>query len=146
MANVAAQLGNLLSVTADYNYYVNQQIYWSNLYEANSEKLQKQQSYYEDWEKAVDDALTVEKKCVAGGHTYYDNEHCASSRAEAEIYANAKIPDYDEAYSLELAELDTEYDTQKTLYEALVTLLQAEKDADKQQTATAAQDNPMLQS
>ncbi len=145
MANVAAQLGNLLSVTADYNYYVNQQIYWSNMYEANSQKLSKQQSYYQKWMDAVDDAEDPDKKCQVGNRVWKDKDQVLS-RAEAEAYASAKISDYDEAYSLELAELDTEYDTQKTLYEALVTLLQAEKDADKQQTATAAQDTGLLQS
>ena len=62
MANTAALLGNLLCTNADINFYTQQQIYWSNKYEANAAKLSKQVKYEEKWENAFDDAMDTEKE------------------------------------------------------------------------------------
>ena len=143
----AAQLGNLLNVQADLNYYTMQLNYWSAKYEANSEKLQEQVKAEEKWDSAFESAHdnTRELKASSGGQTIVVKENNTSD-AIADAYADAKVSKYDEELSLQLAELDIEYDTMKTMYEALVTQLQAEKDADKQSTATAAQDTHLLQS
>ena len=144
--STAAQLGNLLNVTADYNYYTMQQNYWAAKFEANSEKLQKQAGYEEKWESAYDTAMEGSKECKVGGRVYVQKDQGNVSEEVAEAYANAKVSQYDKELSLELAELDIEYDTMKTMYETLVTELQAQKDADKQQVATCAQDTHLLQS
>ena len=141
----AASLGNLLNVTADLNYYTMQLNEWSAKYEANSEKLQKQVKWEEKWESAYDDAQNADKKCQIGTVVWKEKDQVLSNE-EADKYAHAKVTQYDESLSLELAELDIEYDTMKTMYEALVTQLQAEKDADKQNTATQMQDTHLLQS
>ena len=140
----AAQLGNLLNVTADLNYYTMMLNQWSAKYEANSEKLQAQTKYEEKFIGKVEDAQDPDKQIKTTmfvkekGEVYDD--------AKAEAYAHYAVKQYDESLSLELAELDIEYDTMKTMYEALVTQLQAEKDSDKQSTATAMGDTHMLQS
>ena len=141
----AASLGNLLNVTADLNYYTMQLNQWSAKYEANSEKLKQQVSYETKWEEAYDDAQNADKKCQIGTVVWKEKDVVLSNE-DADRYAHAKVTQYDESLSLELAELDIEYDTMKTMYEALVTQLQAEKDADKQQTGTALQDTHLLQS
>ena len=140
----AAQLGNLLNVQADLNYYTMMLNQWSAKYEANSEKLQAQIKYEEKFIGKVEDAQDPDKqiKCAFGnkdkGEVWDD--------AKAEQYGHYAVKQYDESLSLELAELDIEYDTMKTMYEALVTQKQAEKDSDKQSTATAMQDTHLLQS
>ncbi len=145
--STAAQLGALLNTQADLNYYTAQLNYWSGKYEANSEKLEKQVKYEEKWEKAYDDAIDNEKelKVSSNGRQIVVKENNTNKNL-ADIYAHAKVQQYDEELSLELAELDIEYDTMKTMYEALVTMKQAEKESQKQSTATSAQDTHLLQS
>ena len=53
------------------------------------------------------------------------------SDSEARRYADAKVTKYDAELSLELADLDIEYDTMKTMYDTLVQELSAQKDAEK---------------
>ena len=145
----AAQLGNLLNVQADLNYYTMLLNQWSAKYEANAEKLSAQQTAEEKWTEAYDKAYDHtggDAALRAGGKVWVQKDEENVSAATAEAYAHAKVKDYDEELSLELAELDIEYDTMKTMYEALVTMKQAEKDSDKQSTATAMQDTHLLQS
>ena len=145
----AAQLGNLLNVQADLNYYTMLLNQWSAKYESNAEKLSAQQTAEEKYIDAYDDAIDHgdgDKALKAGGKCWVEKDETNVSEATAEGYAHAKSKNYNESLSLELAELDIEYDTMKTMYEALVTQLQAEKDADKQSTATAMQDTHLLQS
>ena len=145
--STAAQLGSLLNTQADLNYYTMQLNFWSSKYEANSEKLEKQVKYEEKWEKAYDDAIdnTGELKASCGGVCIKVAEN-NTNKDLADRYAHAKVQQYDKELSLELAELDIEYDTMKTMYEALVTMKQAEKESQKQSTATSAQDTHLLQS
>ena len=140
----AAQLGNLLNTQADLDYYTMQLNFWSSKYEANSEKLQKQVKYEEKWENAYEDARDVDKTINMTGFKKEKGEVFSEKKADA--YAHVKVAQYDEELSLELAELDVEYDTMKTMYEALVTELQAQKESEKQSTATSAQDTHLLQS
>ncbi len=140
----SAQLGSLLGTQADLNYYIMQLNYWSGKYEANSEKLQKQVKYEEKWENAFEDAKDSDKKIDACGFKKEKGEVFSDQRADA--YAHAKVKQYDEELSLDLAEKDIDYDTMKTMYEALVTQLQTQKESEKQSTATSAQDNHQLQS
>ena len=142
----AASLGALLSTNADYNYYVQQQLYWTAKYEANQEKLEKQVGYEQKWESAFEDAQNVDKKCQVGTHVYKEKDQAPLSDELADEYAHAKVSQYDEELSLELAELDVEYDTMKTTYDALLQSLQAQKEAEKQLVSTNAQDTHLLQS
>ena len=145
--STAAQVGNLLNTQADLNFYTAQLNYWSGKYESNSEKLEKQVKYEEKWEKAFDDAIDNDKelKVSCNGKSIVVKENNTNEKL-ADMYAHAKVQKYDEELSLELAELDIEYDTMKTMYEALVTLKQAEKEREKQSAATSAQDTHLLQS
>lgn len=143
MANTAALLGNLLNTNADINYYTQQSIFWNAKYEANSEKLQKQVKYEEKWEAAFDSAIDNTKEVKAGGVTIAANN---KNEVLADRYASEKVKQYKEDLSLELADLDIEYDTMKTMYDTMLEELRAQKDSEKQATSTAAQDTGLLQS
>ncbi len=143
MANTAALLGTLLNTNAEINYYTQQQIYWSGKYESNSAKLEKQVKYEEKWESAFDSAIDNTKELTAGNVTVAENNQ---NEQLADAYADAKVKQYDEELSLELAELDVEYDTMQTMYEAMLEQLRAQQDSLETATSTAAQDTGLLQS
>ncbi len=143
MANTAALLGNLLNTNADINYYTQQQIYWNAKYEANSAKLSKQVKYEEKWESAFDSAIDNTKELTAGGIKVGENNQ---NEMIADAYAHAKVEQYNEELSLELAELDMEYDTMKTMYDTMLEQLRAQQEGQKTATSTAAQDTGLLQS
>ncbi len=143
MSNTAAQLGNLLGVRADINFYTQQSIYWNGLYEANQEKLEKQINYEQKWESAYDSAIDNTRELNCGGVRVCEGNQ---NQQVADAYAHAKVSRYDEALSEELAELDIEYDTMKTMYDTLLEELRAQESADKQAVSTAAQDTGLLQS
>ncbi len=143
MANTAALLGNLLNTNADINYYTQQSIFWNAKMEANSAKLEKQVKYEEKWQNAFDSAIDNTKELKAGGVIVQ-----AENRNEviADAYAHAKVKQYDEELSLELADLDIEYDTMVTMYDAMLEQLRAQQESEKTATSTAAQDTGLLQS
>ena len=143
MANTAALLGNLLNTNADINYYTQQSIFWNAKYEANSAKLEKQVKYEEKWESAFDSAIDNTKELTAGGIKVSANN---KNEMLADKYAHAKVKQYDEELSLELADLDSEYDTMKTMYDTMLEQLRAQKESEKTATSTAAQDTGLLQS
>ena len=143
MANTAALLGNLLNTNADINYYTQQSIFWNAKYEANSAKLQKQVKYEDKWESSFDAAIDNTKELTAGGIKVSANN---KNEMLADAYAHAKVKQYTEELSLELADLDIEYDTMKTMYDTMLEELRAQKDGQKQATSTAAQDTGLLQS
>lgn len=143
MANTAALLGNLLNTNADINYYTQQSIFWNAKYEANSAKLQEQVKYEEKWQSAFDSAIDNTKDLTAAGVTVRkenQNEYIA------DLYAHAKVKQYSEELSLELADLDIEYDTMKTMYDTMLEELRAQQESEKTATSTAAQDTGLLQS
>ena len=143
MANTAALLGTLLNTNADINYYTQEQIYWSGKYEANSAKLEKQVKSEEKWQSAFESAIDNTKELTAGGVRVGANN---KNEQIADAYAHAKVKQYNEELSLELAELDVEYDTMQTMYESMLEQERAQKDAEKTATQNAAQDTGLLQS
>ena len=143
MANTAALLGNLLNTNADINYYTQQSIFWNAKYEANSAKLEKQVKYEEKWESAFDSAIDNTKELTAGGIKVSANN---KNEMLADKYAHAKVKQYNEELSQELADLDIEYDTMKTMYDAMLEELRAQKETEKTATSNAAQDTGLLQS
>ncbi len=143
MANTAALLGNLLNTKADINYYTQQSVFWNAKYEANSAKLQEQVKYEEKWEKAFDEAIDNTKELNKGGIRVVVNNQNVML---ADKYAHAKVKQYDEELSLELADLDMEYDTMKTMYDTMLEELRAQQESEKTATSTAAQDTGLLQS
>ncbi|MBR6127367.1 hypothetical protein IKQ21_06750 [bacterium] len=142
--NVAAQLGNLLSVNADINYYTQQSIFWNQKYEANQEKLEVQTKLEQKWEDAYDDAYSATKDIKMNGNVFI-HEGEKHNMEKAKAYADWKVEKYDAELMEELSELDVEYDTMKTMYDTLLEELRAQKDADKQAVSTAAQDTGLLQ-
>ena len=142
MANTAALLGNLLNTNADINYYTSQSIYWNAKYEANSAKLHEQVNYEEKWQNAFDSAIDNTKELKAGGVKVREGN---TIEMVADAYAHAKVKQYDEELSLELADLDVEYDTMKSMYDTLLEELRAQKESEKTATSTAAQDTGLLQ-
>ena len=147
MANTAALLGTLLNTNADINYYVQQQIYWSNKYEANAAKLAEQVKFENQWEKASDSAMNNNKELSAshGGITIVVGKENSDVEL-ADAYAHVKVYQYDEELKLELSDLDIEYDTMKTMYETLLEKLRADQEGEQQATSNAAQDTGLLQS
>lgn len=143
MANTAALLGTLLNTKADINYYTQQQIYWSGKYEMNSAKLEKQVKYEEKWQSAYDSAIDNTTDYTAGGVTVKKGNQ---NTQLADAYAHAKVKQYNEELSLELAEMDVEYDTMQTMYEAMLEELRAQKDSENTAVQNAAQDTGLLQS
>lgn len=147
MAITGTSLGHLLTTQADYNYYVQQQMYWQDKYEANSAKLSDQVKLETKWEKAYDDAYDNEKdddKVMKAGKFSCTAGRLRGNEALSDAYAHAKVEAYDEEKSLELADLDIEYDTMKTMYDTLLQELQAEKESEKQLVSTCAQDTGLL--
>ena len=141
MANTAALLGNLLNTNADINYYTQQSIFWNAKYEANSAKLEKQVNYEQKWESAYESAIDNTKELKCGGVRVAEGNQ---NQQVADKYAHAKVKQYDEELSLELAELDIEYDTMKTMYDTLLEEMRAQKESEKTATSTAAQDTGLL--
>ena len=143
--STAASLGTLLTTNADINYYTQQQIFWSNLYEANAAKLAKQVKYEEQWEAAFDDAQDVDKTCKIGTKVWKEKDQVLSDE-KADEYAHAKVEKYDAELKLELEDLDMEYDTMKTMYETLLEKLRADEEAQTQLVSTNAKDTHLTQS
>ena len=141
MANTAALLGNLLCTNADINYYTQQSIFWNAKYEANAAKLEEQVRYEEKWETAFDSAIDNSKELTAGNIVVEESNQC---EAIADAYAHAKVKQYNEELSLELADLDIEYDTMKTMYDTLLEVMRAQQESEKQVTSNAAQDTGLL--
>lgn len=141
MANTAALLGNLLCTNADINYYTQQQIFWNAKYEANSAKLAEQVKYAEKWENAFDSAMDNTKDLKCGKFTVKEGNQ---SEYIADEYAHLKVKQYDEELSLELADLDIEYDTMKSMYDTLLEEMRAQQESEKTATSTAAQDTGLL--
>lgn len=144
MANTAALLGNLLATNADINYYTQQSIYWNAKYEANSAKLEEQVKYEEKWQNAFDSACPADKDLKIGGKVIVKEGN--TNEQIADQYAHLKVAKYDEELSLELADLDMEYDTMKTMYDTMLEELRAQQESEKTATSTAAQDTGLLQS
>lgn len=143
MANVAALLSQYLNTKADINYYNTVLMDWTRKYEANQEKLEKQVKYEENWEKAFDSAMNNDQVRSCSGIVVQKNNE---NEKLADAYAHAKVYQYDAELSEELAELDIEYDTMKTMYETLLESLRAQAEGEKNATSTAAQDTGLLQS
>ena len=143
--STAASLGTLLTTNADINYYTQQQIFWSNLYEANAAKLALQVKYEEQWISAFDDAQDVDKTCKIGTKVWKEKDQVLSDE-KADEYAHAKVEKYDAELKLELEDLDMEYDTMKTMYETLLEKLRADEEAQTQLVSTNAKDTHLTQS
>ena len=141
MSNTAALLGTLLCTNADINYYTQQSIYWNAKYEANMAKLEEQVKYEEKWCNAFDSAIDNTKQLTAGGVTVNEGNKCEDL---ADAYAHTKVKQYNEELSLELADLDIEYDTMKCMYDTLLEELRAKQESEKTATSTAAQDTGLL--
>ena len=141
MSTTAAQLGNLLCTNADINYYTQQSIFWTAKYEANLAKLEEQVNYHDKWEGAFDSAIDNTKQLTAGGVVVNEGNQCEDL---ADAYAHAKVKQYNEDLSLELADLDIEYDTMKCMYDTLLEELRAKQESEKTATSTAAQDTGLL--
>ena len=142
MANTTALFGNLLAINIDINYYTQQSIYWNAKYEANMEKLEQQVKYEEKWCSAYDSAIDNTKTLKAGGVVVNEGNQC---EALADQYAYAKVRQFDEGLSVELANLDVDYDTMKSLYDSALTALRAQQESGKTAVQNAAQDTCQIQ-
>ena len=141
MANTSAQLLNYLGTKADISYATQQSIYWADKYQANQKRLNEQTKHETAWNNAYDKCYgQADDKCIKfEGKEYYGNCEC-----DAVDYADAKVTEYNEELKEELAEIDVEYETMKTMWEAELEVLNNRAEAEKQNLATAAQDTCTL--
>ena len=149
MAATAASLLAYLNTRADINYYIQQQQFWSAKYTANEAKLAEQVKLEDKWmseyDKAFEEGRSTELKYNACGLSgTIGKEQIAASEAIAEAYAYTKVDEYDEELSLELADLDIEYDTMKNMYDTLIETMRAQEESQKTLTSENAQDTGML--
>ena len=143
--STSSDLSALLGIQADLSFNTLQLSRISKKYEAIHKQLDKMTNYEEKWEKAFEDAQDVDKTCKIGNKTWKEKDQVLSDKM-ADAYAHAKVKEFDENILIDLTEKDMEYDAIKTMLEASITELQAEKESWKQQTATDAQDTHLLQS
>ncbi len=143
--STSSDLSALLGIQADLSFNTLQLSRISKKYEAIHKQLDKMTNYEEKWEKAFEDAQDVDKTCKIGNKTWKEKDQVLSDKM-ADAYAHAKVKEFDEDILIDLTEKDMEYDAIKTMLEASITELQAEKESWKQQTATDAQDTHLLQS
>lgn len=145
MAATAASLLAYLNTRADINYYIQQQQFWSAKYTANEAKLAEQVKLEEKWmneyDKAQDETRSTDLKF---GNGKILEAGKAATDADAEEWADYKVDEYDEELSLELADLDIEYDTMKNMYDTLIETMRAQEESQKTLTSENAQDTGML--
>lgn len=145
MAITAGVLFSLLNDKADLAFCTAEQIKWSSWYDANAKKLQVQVKAEQKWEEACDKAIDNENDI-----TYTRNGQKITIKAGntnqkiADEYAHWKAQAYDEKVKLDLEEKDMEYDNMKTLYETMITKLQADIQSKQQLLGTNAQDTGLL--
>ncbi len=144
--SVSSMLNDLICKKRAYHFYCMQQIYWADQYTTNSAKLQDQTKAQSKWESAYDKAMEGSSECKVNGYVFVQKDQGAVSESVAEAFANAKVSQYDEALSLDLASKDMDYDGLKTLYETLTTEMKAQIDSEQQQLATEAQDTHKISS
>ena len=144
MSATAAQLLNYLNCKAQYNEYINQQIFWTRQYDNNSAKLSKYTKYEEDWENAFDDYMDPEKTCTHNGVTWAEKDSTPRYEYMAEQYADVVVEHRDEEMFLELQDRDMEYDSIKTMYDTMITKLEADLVAYKEELATSAGETELL--
>ena len=138
-----ASLATLLRIQTDISYHTRQLDNLTLEMDANKAKLEEQEKWYNKWEKAFDDAQDEDKTCKIGNTTWKE-KGVVLSDAKADAYAHAKVKKYDEDLLDELTELDMDYDSRKTILEATLTELNAEKDSWKQETSTELSDTHVL--
>ena len=136
-------LATILRIEADLNYNTRSLDKLSLEMDANKAKLEDQEKWEKKWETAFDNAQDEDKECKIGNTTYKE-KGVVLSDYEADRYAHLKVKKYDEDLLDELTELDMDYDSRKTILEASITELQAEKDSWKQQASTEFQDTHLL--
>ena len=140
----AALLGQLLNTNTEVAYYTQQQIFWSNKYELNAEKLQNQVKYETKWCSEYDKATEEGRSTTLKAGKYTVNKDETLSDYSASLYASAKVSHYDRELSIQLAALDLEYETMKEMYETMLESLRAKEESEKTATSTSAQDTGLL--
>jgi hypothetical protein len=128
--STAALLATLQMKQGELTYYTQQQIFWARKYEDATAALQTQTNLESKWEEKYDKFMDLEddKKVKIGGTEYTGAQLGTNRESKAEQYANEQVKGYDEAKLEELTEEDIQYESMKTMYEALQKELQAEVD------------------
>lgn len=138
-----ASLATILRIQADLSFNTRALDNLTLEMDANTAKLEDQQKWEKKWETAFDNAQDEDKTCKIGNTTWKEKGEVLDDR-RADAYAHAKVKKYNEELLDELTELDMDYDSRKTMLEASITELQAEKDSWKQQASTEFQDTHLL--
>ena len=141
--SAVTSLATLLRLQADLSYNTRMLDNLTLEMDANTAKLEEQQKWEKKWETAFDNAQDEDKTCKIGNTTWKAKGEVLSD-ARADAYAHAKVKKYNEELLDELTEKDMDYDSRKTILEATITELQAEKDSWKQQASTEYQDTHLL--
>jgi len=142
--SASASLLALLNCKADLNYYTAQEIYWTHQYDSNSSKLKKLEKYETAWNDAYDKGYAADSDLSVNNQTIVTKGNGGDTAGRT--YANAKCPEYLKYKDTidDLRDLDIEYDTMKTMYDAMMEEKQAEYDSLKEKTSTECQDTHLL--
>ena len=144
MGATSMALAQYLGTRAKINYTTAELARMSTLYGNNQDKLAKQMKYEEKWINEYDKARDETRTTALKGGGINIKKETAATEEQAEAWANYKVNEYDEELSLELADLDIEYDTMKTMYETTLETLRAQEENEKTLTSENAQDTGLL--
>ncbi len=147
--NTSAILAQYLSVKSEQSYNTLQQMKWSGLHSAMTEKLSTQSSAASKWESA---SMTIidqdgEKNISKSGTTYCTSGQTIGTNLEksATLYASVCVPTYDPDKLDEYTELDMQYDLMQNTYDTLLEQLDAQAESLQSRLSTASQDTGMLE-
>ena len=138
----SSELAALIGYYNEKNYNTRLLVKLTAKMESNSKKLEEQTNLYNKWEKEYDKGMDEDKEINYKGFHKAKGE--VWDNRTADRYAHLKVAKYDEELLDELAELDMDYDAQKTAIEAAITLNQANIDSTKQVESTECQDTHLL--
>jgi len=139
--STSAALARYLQLNADYNYYVLQEAFYAQKHESMTALISKWEKRDSEWTKAQEDCAELEEgKTKTWNHKEYTYD-------EADDYADAKVgfseAEIEQALE-ECTELDIEYDTMMSMYDALIEEIKTDKEATKSLVQKGAQDNGLL--
>lgn len=147
---VSGLLAQYLALKAQQTYYEAEQMKWNDLATSMSKKLGEQENLEDKWHdnsEKVDDVWGNESSSlIYKGVTYWNKGYSTMSQTmAATLYANAKVPKYDEDKLQQYCDLDMEYSTMVAMYDTLIEENGSILEGLKAQISKEAQDTHMLQ-
>ncbi|MCQ2754593.1 MAG: hypothetical protein MJ231_06060 [bacterium] len=145
MAAVSTSATYLLTLQAEYNNDILEQMKWSQLQKNNASKLAAMERAQNAWQDAYDKASDCNRSSALkmDGEVFLDKE-VAANEQQATQWADYKAPTFDEDILDELEDLDVSYTCTVELLNSKIELEKTEIENAKQLTSEAAQDTGLL--